>query len=361
MKEFQAFHTHKDLESPEHKRQIMYALIGAVMLALPQKADALEFPNGTDWYDGIKRIEMTANHEDNEWSYLYLKTKSSGAWISPQEHSKNTGQIEFDETVEAAQKDNSEKSIERICIGHTHPTSNNITPGPSYIDVSQLPKFVNYVNELSEGPSSVFSDHVSVAGMMADTNGIWYYEGYNPELVAKNIASEIEPERIELINTVRNWLDRIVNDSQPNTTFNELRILMSDKGHEIDTLSPEQIANTLWEMVEIIPEANNFEVGKTFGLLMKDGVIGESVNLILKTMAKKIANVSTRATSNLAFEIRDYAAKLDGNEKTSYLQTELPKLVKAYENFYGTKVNFLTHEESQKAPPCPPIDYRPQQ
>ena len=60
-------------------------------------------------------------------------------------------------------------------------------------------------------------------------------------------------------------------------------------------------------MVDNSP-ANNFEVGKTFGLLMKDGVIGEKCEpYILKTMAKKIANVSTRATSNLAFEIRDYA------------------------------------------------------
>ena len=57
MKRISSFSYTKDLESPEHKRQIMYALIGAVMLALPQKKPTLwEFPNGTDWYDGIKRL-----------------------------------------------------------------------------------------------------------------------------------------------------------------------------------------------------------------------------------------------------------------------------------------------------------------
>lgn len=360
MEKFQAEATTRSFEESENVRKVMYALISAAMLALPQKAEALEFPDGTGWYDGIQKIEETATNEDNEWSYLYLKTKESGVWISPQEHKKSTKVVRTNETLARANHVTSEKSIERVCFGHTHPAAFNTAYGPSYIDISQLPKFVNAVNELSGESSSVFSDNVSVAGMAADENGIWYYEGYDPELVARNIAEAIEPERIKLISTVADWLNETMNNTQPNATLNELQSMMLKKGYEIDKSSPEQIANTLWEMVKIAPEYNDFRVGQTFGLLMKDEIIGESVTKIIVTMSKKIADVSTSAIIELVFEIRDKMDKLDSNERVSYLQTELPRVVEAYENFYGTKVNFLTHEESKIAPPCPPIDYRPE-
>ena len=355
----ESFSSKTEQSSSKYRRQILYALAGAALSALPNKMETMEFQPDTNWYSGLQRIEEVVRTEQNEQSFLYLHSQQTGDWFAEQEHGTKAGHINIDDEFSSIGSGQAPEHIERICHGHTHPEKNaDILPGPSHADVSELSKVVNYVSTLQVEHPDAFSDTVDVIGMVADQYGIWYYQDYDKQLVDNLIDQHTAAEQQTLLHGLTNWVDQQKAAEQRSATFSQLKTLLLEQNVDVDKLSSEEVARFLWGQTDFRLQFNYIELGTGLQFILDNAPEGEHILSLIKPIAHK-SNAVRDAMTPLATETTGDTYGLTDEAKAKYMKTRFPDFAKAFLQYRGTRVNFLTYEEAQVAPPCPPIDYQP--
>lgn len=183
------FNTHNTESIEKSRKAELFAVFMSVLVAaFAGKQEALEIPNGTNWYEGARLFQKASLEQKNEWAGAFaLNAEGEGSFIKPIEGMENEVSNNLGENMKVLFENIG--SIERMCDIHTHPLSTILETGsgrtgPGWIDIFNrvnLDEKVDIYNTFKKFPQT--DSQAEYFGTVFSPNGVWYHQ-YDASLVS---------------------------------------------------------------------------------------------------------------------------------------------------------------------------------